>query len=343
MTDNDLTQLAGAPILVTGGTGFTGSHLLRKLADAGLEVRAIVRPSSNRDHIKDLKVDWIEGDVFDDEVVRPAMKGVQYCFHMAAIYRQANVTREMYHKVHLHGTQTVARAARDTPGFKRLIHVSTIGVHGHIKHPPADEQAPFDPDDDYQDTNARAENWLRDYAAKNRLAHTIIRPCAIYGPGDERLLKVFRMATRRYCPILGHRPCLYHLIHVDDLVRILLRAAVHPDAVNETFIAGNPKALPLDKMIHIIADALNNPVRIIRLPAWPFFLAALLCEGVCRPLGIDPPLYRRRVAFYTKDRSFDTNKLRAVLGYETQLTNEDGLRQTAQWYAEQGLLQKEAP
>ncbi len=339
--DKDLEKLSGAPVMVTGGTGFTGSRLLRILSEAGLTVRAIVRPSSNREHLSDINVEWHEGNVFDDEVVQPAMKGVQYVFHMAAIYRQANVTREMYHKVHVHGTQTVARAARSVPGFKRMVHVSTIGVHGHIKHPPADENAPFNPDDDYQETKAKAETWLHDYAAKNQLPHTIIRPCAIYGPGDERLLKIFRMATRKTCPILGRRPCLYHLIHVDDLVRILIRSATHPEALNETFIAGNPESLPLNRMIHIIADALNHPVRIIRLPAWPFFIAAVMCEGICLPLGIDPPLYRRRVAFYTKDRSFNTQKLRSSLEYEPILSNEEGLSKTAQWYSDRGMLQRE--
>lgn len=339
----DIAQLGDAPILVTGGTGFTGSHLLRTLVAAGCRVRAIVRPKSDRTHLQELPIEWHEGDVFDDEVVRPAMRDVRYCFHMAAIYRQANVTREMYHKVHLHGTQTVALAARDTPGFKRLVHVSTIGVHGHIRNPPANEQAPFDPDDDYQETKALAETWLREYTAKNLLAHTIIRPCAIYGPGDERLLKVFRMAVRTYCPILGRRPCLYHLIHVEDLVRMLIRAAVHPAALNETFIAGNPESLPLDRMIHIIADTLQHPVRIIRLPVWPFFLAAIGCEAVCRPLRIDPPLYRRRVAFYTKDRSFDTRKLRERLAIEPQWSNEAGLADTALWYVRKGWLNLEAP
>lgn len=328
----------GTPVLVTGATGFTGSRLIRKLVEQGLDVRALARESSNTDALNGLPVTWFRGDVFDEEAVRPAMDGVQYVFHLAAVYRQTNVSKPFYHKVHVNGTQVVARLAREVPGFKRFVHVSTIGVHGHIRNPPADENYRFEPDDLYQQTKADAEKWFHDYAIRNGLPYVIVRPCAIYGPGDTRLLKIFKMAARKVCPILGRRPCHYHLIHVDDLTEILIRAAVHPRAQGEVFIAGNPQSLPLDRIIHIIAQSLDHPVRIIRLPAWPFVIAAYLCEGLCRPFGIEPPIHRRRVAFYTKDRSFDTRKLREQLAYRVRYSNEEGLARTARWYVDNGYI-----
>jgi dihydroflavonol-4-reductase len=91
-------------------------------------------------------------------------------------------------------------------------------------------------------------------------------------------------------------------------------------------------------MGRVVADELGHRVRVLRLPAWPVFLAADLCEAVCRPLRIKPPLYRRRVAFFTKDRSFDTRKLRDVLGYTCRYENGEGLRATARWYRDHGWL-----
>ncbi len=326
------------PVLVTGATGFTGSLLTRRLVEAGSRVRALARPASSTAHLKDLDIRWFKGNIYDEKVVREAADGAAYIFHLAAVYRQTNISDEMFHRIHVEGTQCVAEAARRNPALQRLVHISTIGVHGHIRNPPADENAPFNPDDLYQATKAEAEKWLSAYATRHGLPHTILRPCAIYGPGDTRLLKIFRMAARRYCPILGQRDCRYHLIHVEDLVNVILLAATHPSALNGVFIAGNPESITMERMIRVIAGALDHSVRIVRLPAWPFFALAAVCEGVCRPLRIEPPIHRRRVAFYTKVRDFDTRKLRQSLGYEMHHTNEEGLADTARWYAKHGMI-----
>ena len=213
----------GTRVLVTGATGFTGSVLTRKLVQAGLQVRAIARPSSCTDALKDLDVRWYRGDVFDPETVRQAGEGADYVFHVAAAYREAKSSDEIYEKVHITSTQLLARAALANKNFKRFIHVSTVGVHGHIDRPPADENYPFHPGDVYQKTKAAAERWLREFAAANPLPFTVIRPAAIYGPGDRRLLKVFKMAARGWLLVLGYGKCLYHLIYVEE-------SDEHPDS-----------------------------------------------------------------------------------------------------------------
>jgi len=328
----------GTRVLVTGATGFTGSILTRKLVQAGLQVHAIARSSSAKNAFKDLDIRWFTGDVFDPETVRHACEGVEYVFHLAAAYREAKSSDEMYEKVHVTSTQLLARAVLANKDFKRFVHISTVGVHGHIDHPPADENYPFHPGDIYQKTKADAELWLRDFAAAHGLPFTVIRPCAIYGPGDRRLLKVFKMAARGWLLVLGGGKCLYHLVHVEDLTDAMIQAATHPAALNEIFIVGDPEPASLMQMGGIVAAHFGKRLRIVRLPAWPFFLLGALCEGLCKPFGVEPPLYRRRVAFYTKDRAFDTRKLREKLGYAHRYTTEVGLRQTAQWYQDQGWI-----
>jgi dihydroflavonol-4-reductase len=226
------------------------------------------------------------------------------------------------------------------PGFVRFVHVSTGGVHGHIDDPPANEEYRFKPGDVYQRTKAEAELWLREFAAKASLPFTVIRPAAIYGPGDRRLFKVFRMAMWPFFPILGYGKCLYHLIHVEDLADTLILAAGHPAALNDIFICGNPEPVTLEHMAKAIGVALGRKPRVVRIPVWPFFAAAAVCEAVCKPLGIEPPLYRRRVAFFTKDRAFDTRKIRERLQPRFAYTNEVGLERTAQWYLDQGWIKR---
>ncbi len=329
----------GTKVLVTGATGYTGQVLTRKLVELGCDVRAIVRPSSRRESLQDLPIRWFEGDVFDPAVVQRATEDVEFIFHVAAAYREAKISDETYTKVHVDSTKLLAQAVVRSEVFKRFIHVSTVGVHGHIDDPPANEEYRFSPGDIYQKTKAEAELWIREFSGQHGLPLCVVRPAAIYGPGDKRLLKLFKMASKRFFPLFGSGQGLYHLIHVDDLTDIFITAALHPHALGEVFIAGNPESSRLQDIAAIISDELGNRrPRFIRLPAWPLFLAADLCELVCRPFGIEPPLYRRRVAFFTKDRAFDTRKLRELLRYTYTFSVEQGLRSTARWYREEGWL-----
>jgi len=329
---------AGTKVLVTGATGFTGSVLVRKLVQGGAIVHAIARPSSNLEPFKDLDIRWFRGDVFDPAVITDAMRDVSFVFHLAAAYREAKAGAEMNRKVHIESTKLLAQAAGANPQFKRFVHVSTVGVHGHIENPPADEQYPFNPGDIYQQTKAEAELWLRDHAKTAGLPITVIRPAAIYGPGDKRLLKIFKMVQWPVFPILGRGKCLYHLIHVEDLTDCMILASQHPAALNEVFICGNPEPVTLEHMARTIAEELGRRIRIIRVPAWPFFAAGAVCEALCKPFGIEPPIYRRRVAFFTKDRAFNTGKLRDRLSFTCKYSNETGLVATAKWYIEKGWL-----
>jgi len=329
--------LAGAPVLVTGATGFTGSNLVKKLVKIGAKVTAIARNSSDLTVLQGLPIKWVRGDVFDENVVREAIHDVSYIFHVAAAYREAKVSAETYHNVHVKSTQLLAIHALAQPDFKRFVHISTVGVHGHIENPPANEDYPFHPGDIYQQTKAEAELWIREFSQKNGLPIAVVRPAAIFGPGDKRLFKVFKMASRKWFPVLGSGNGFYHLIHVDDLTDFFLFVAINRKAVGQVFICGNSEPIQLRNMARIIAGRWGRPIHFIRIPASPFFALGFFCEMVCRPLNVEPPIYRRRVAFYTKDRAFDTSKMRA-LGFTPKYSNQQGLVETAQWYQQKGWL-----
>ncbi len=325
-------------VLVTGGTGFTGRELLRRLVEEGHQVRAFIRPSSQLEGLESLNIEWITGDLGLESDINPAVEGVNYIFHMATLYRDGSATEADHQRVHVDSTQLLAKAAKQQPNFQRFVHVSTIGVHGHVENPPADENAPFVPGDAYQRSKLEAETWIRDFAETEGLPFCILRPAGIYGPGDRRLLKLFRLARRPFFFIVGHGKCLYHLIHVEDLAELFLRAAVRPEADSETMICGNPEAIPLEEMVKVINETQAKPARVIRLPAAPIFALARLVELLCQPLKIKPPIYPRRVAFFTKDRSFDTRKIQRLLEWQPKYSNEDGLRLTAKAYEEAGWL-----
>lgn len=339
MSDSLCQIPPGTPVLVTGATGFTGTVLTRKLVEAGLRVSAVARASSDLTPLQGLDITWFRGDVFDEGVMREAVAGQEYVFHVAAAFREAKSLEQDYWNVHVKSTRIICEEALKNPDFKRYIHVSTVGVHGHIGNPPAAEGYPFSPGDGYQATKLQAEEWLKDFAPGRNLPYVIIRPAAIYGPGDRRLVKLFRMALKPFFPLLGKGKCMYHLVHVDDLTNTFIIAATHPKALGETFISGAEEPIAIADIAKVVAEHFGRKTRVVRLPIGPFFLAADICEAVCKPFGIEPPIYRRRVAFYSKDRHFDVSKMRTILGYEPRHGNKEGLIETADWYVAQGWLQ----
>lgn len=329
----------GDIVLVTGGTGFTGAHLVRKLCDAGATVRVIARASSDRSALADLEIDWFQGDVFDEDVVARAVPSVNYVFHVAAAYREAKISDDVYWNVHVKSTRLLARYALKEASLRRFVHVSTVGVHGHIENPPADEGYRFAPGDQYQSTKVEAELWIRDFARETSLPLTVIRPAGIYGPGDRRLLKIFKMAQLPVTPILGMRTkCLYHLIHVADLVNFMALSATVEKTRGEVYICGNAEHIAFKDIVRIIANHLGGTAHFLRMPVTPFSLAASLCEAVCKPLGIEPPIHHRRIGFFTKDRSFDTGKMLRDTGYDYRYDNRSGLTDLADWYRRKGWL-----
>jgi nucleoside-diphosphate-sugar epimerase len=125
---------------------------------------------------------------------------------------------------------------------------------------------------------------------------------------------------------------------VDDLIGGMRRASESDSAVGGTFVLSGREPVTTDAMMDAVARALNVAPPRLRLPLWPFLAAAVVLEGVLRPIGVQPPLHRRRMDFFRKSFVFDQTRCREVLEFEPAVAFEDGARRTAQWYAEQGLL-----
>jgi nucleoside-diphosphate-sugar epimerase len=323
--------------LVTGATGFTGGHLARALAARGTSVRALVREPAKAAELAAAGVELAAGDLRDRTSIEAAVRGVDVVYHVAAIYRQAGVSAEVYRAVNALAVSELIEAAA-AAGVRRVVHCSTVGVHGDIEHPPANEDAPLRPGDVYQRTKLEGEQLAREAAGRARIELTIARPSGIYGPGDRRLLKLFRGVARRRFPILGSGRIYYHLTYIDDLVEGFRLCGEQPAAASRTYILAGGEVTTLNELVRIVAEVAGVAPPRVHLPVWPFWLAGAACEAICVPLGIEPPIYRRRVDFYTKSRAFDITRARQELGYDPKVDLRDGIARTLTWYGQQHWL-----
>jgi len=324
-------------VLVTGATGFTGGHLARRLAADGYHVRAVVRDPSRSDDLRRAGIEVVPGDLRDRESLDRAAEGIDVVYHIAALFRPENVSHKDMWDINAEGTRNMLDAAIKA-GVKRFVHCSTVGVHGDIKHPPADESAPYGPGDYYQESKTDGEKIAIEYMRQGKLPISIFRPGGIYGPGDVRFLKLFKPISKGRFVMLGSGEIQYQLIYIDDLVDGIILCGTKPEAVGNIYILTGDAPITLNQMVQAIAKVLGVAPPKLRLPVTPIYLAGWLCELIFKPLGKQPPLYRRRVDFFRKNRAFSIAKAQRELGFTPKVDVLTGLQKTAQWYKEQHLI-----
>lgn len=331
-------------VFVTGGSGFTGSYLVKALLDKGYTVKALVRKESSKKNLEMLGVDlsaveFVEGDLGDLDSLKGKIKDVDIVYHIAALYRSEGVSTQMFHNVNVEGTRVLLDESIKA-GVKRFVHCSTVGVQGEIEKPPAKEDAPYNPGDHYQESKLEGEKLALSYFKDNKIDGVVVRPVGIYGPGDTRFLKLFRHIYKGNFKMIGKGEVLYHMTFVEDLVQGIVLAGETPEASGRIYTIGGNEYLPLSDLVKEIATVLDKPVSKLRIPLWPVYIAACMCEFMCRPFKIEPPLYRRRLDFFTKDRAFDITRARKELKYSPKVPLKEGLARTAKWYKENGYFDK---
>jgi nucleoside-diphosphate-sugar epimerase len=326
-------------VVVTGATGFIGSRLCLRCADAGMSVLALGRRAGpieqqNAAELETAGVELREVLVDDRDALAAALAGADRVFHLAAAQHEANVPDAHFHAVNVEGTRNIFLAAQQA-GVGRVVHGSTIGVYGEPPEGPIRNDSPLEPVNIYGVTKLLGEDVVKSFA--DQVPAAIARIAETYGPGDRRLLKLFKGAEQGVALQIGNGRNLHHLVHVDDLCDGLLAAAREDAAVGRTFVLAGREPVTTRQMLEAVARALGREPRILRVPMAPLMLTAAALEGVLRPLGIQPPLHRRRMDFFRRSFAFSLDEASA-LGYKPRVGLDEGMRSAARWYAQQGLL-----
>lgn len=325
-------------VLVTGATGFTGTHLVRRLLEKGHEVICVDNQKGLfYNELVEKGAQITIASVTEKDLMDELTRGCQRVYHLAAAFRKVNLGKKAYWDINVDGTRYLLEAAYKH-NVERFVYCSTCGVHGNVKDPPAAEDAPIAPEDYYQYTKYEGERVAQEFIAKGMWV-SMLRPAAIYGPGDpERFYMLFkRVQTGRFI-FLGDGSATYHPLYIDNLTDALELASEKDEAKGQVYLIADEIYLPIKDLVLEIAKALYVDLKVRHFPFWPVYTAAFCCEMLYKPLPFEPPLFRRRVDWFRQCRAFDISKAKRELGYAPRVDLPTGLALTAEWYKREGYI-----
>jgi nucleoside-diphosphate-sugar epimerase len=316
-------------VLVTGGGGFIGCHLVEsQLAQghhvlaADLEVRDLLGWA------KHPRLEVIEADISDPEAAQALVDGVDVVYHLASVHLDVTRSDEVYRRVNVEGTAHLVKAAAGA-GVRRFVHCSSAGVFGDLPvPPPADERSPCHPTHIYEQSKLDGERAVLDFSRQTGFSVIVARPGWVYGPGCPRTVKLLRMVASGRFVIFGDGRTVRQPIYVTDVVRGLERCADPALAHGEVYILAGPTAVTITDLVRLVGDAQGVQPRIVYLPPALGHLAGHLLQAVCKPLKRQPPFSARSMDFFLKDNMYDTSKAAGDLGFVPSIRLEEGFKQT---------------
>jgi nucleoside-diphosphate-sugar epimerase len=325
-------------VLITGGTGFIGRHLIRALIRQGYHCACLVRSTSNIDEIGKLdNIRIVYGDITDKASLKRSMGDVQVIYHLAGQVGEWGVPDETFFAANVEGTRNLLEAA-NVAGVKHLIFCSTPGVQGK-GYASASEELPYKPPQIYELTKAEAEKVVFAFNQKKENPQvTIVRPDFVYGPGDLRRLPLYRAIRNRRFFLIGNGMALIHPTFIDDAVQGFCLLPNNPVTFGQIFNIAGPRAITVREYVQTIAEALQVSCSRFKVPITLARVLAVFLEAASRISGREPLLSLSKVHFLTEHHASDISKAVHQIGYRPNIDFNEGIKRTISWYYAKNLF-----
>ncbi|MDI6800439.1 MAG: NAD(P)-dependent oxidoreductase [Thermodesulfovibrionales bacterium] len=311
--------------LVTGATGFIGSHLTDALLRNGFDVYCLVRKTSNLRFIEGLNVRLIHGDCTDRQSLNEAVKNIDYVFHLAGLTKACS--EEDYFNANVKGTENIVRAVLDNnPRIRRFVYLSSLAAAGpSCDERPLGEDCKMRPVSVYGKTKLEGEKIV--LAHSKDLPSTIIRPPAVYGPRDKDLLVFFKMIRTGIVPYWGR--CYYSFIYIEDLINGIILSTLNTEAEGEIFFMSDGNIYSSDDIIDAVSDAVQKKPLKLSMPRFIMPLLGFISEKTRGVNIINPDKIKEMRHSYW---ICDVAKAVSVLKFKPKVKIKEGTRWTADWY-----------
>lgn len=324
-------------ILVTGAGGFIGRNMVERLVEEGYDVTAFVYEKNETDSLlEELGVEIIKGDITRKESVKGLTEGFDIVLNFASQIRGWTETENTSHMVNVVGTRYLIEDCMDN-GVEQFIHCSTSSIIGPVEDEPLDESSDRrDRSRVYYRTKLEGEREVM--SRKDDIPVTVLLPPLVYGPHDTHHLKIFEAVRDKKIHFVGKGDNLFQPTYIDDFLEGAILTIKNEDAYGERFIIGNDRPRTTHDIIYSIADGFGidiNPLHVPRSAAW---IGYHVLEFAGNVFGFKPPLTERVYDWFTENHHFDVSKAKDVLGFEPEVSLEEGMRKTVEWYQENGWL-----
>lgn len=315
-------------VLITGATGFIGSHLVEKLLTLGYSVSCLVRSSSGLKWLEGLNVRYVYGDFSVKDSLKDAVKDCDYVFHLAGLTKTNRA--EEYYSINSTGTQNLIEAVAETSlDIKRFVYLSTLSAAGPVRNSKApDEGEEPCPVSDYGKSKLRGEEAV--LKLSDKVPVSIIRPSAVYGPRDREFFLIFKFIRNRFLPYWGNGHI--SMVYVDDLIKAMLLVAVNEKAVGEIFHISDGVSYSNNEIIDEISSALDVRAVKLKLPKSALAAVGFMGDGISMISGKKSMINRDKVKELKCSWACDIAKASGNLGFQPTIGIRKGIKWTADWY-----------